>query len=188
LDAAKDYLGRGWKPVPVPPGQKGPKDTDWPSKRITVDNVETIFVDPDGNIAIQLGEASGGVTDVDLDCAEAVSLANFFLPETPAVFGRKSKPSSHRIYISDLSRTESKGVLQFREPKLESSAEPQHGPMLVELRIGGGGKGVITLFPPSMNPSGEAVAWNSEFEQPSVVDGDDLSRRVHILAAAKSRN
>jgi hypothetical protein len=49
------------------------------------------------NIGVQLGRASGGLTDVDLDCTEVLALADDFLPFTNAIFGRRSKRRSHRL-------------------------------------------------------------------------------------------
>ena len=50
------------------------------------------------NIGVVLGDPSDGIVDVDIDRVEALPLADFFLPQTEMVFGRKSKPRSHRIY------------------------------------------------------------------------------------------
>lgn len=50
------------------------------------------------NGGILTGLASGGLVDVDLDCAEALALADGYLPWTKAVFSRPSKQRSHRLY------------------------------------------------------------------------------------------
>ena len=56
---------------------------------------------PNGsNVGVILGPRSGELVDIDLDCAEALALADLYLPATEAIFGRKSKPRSHRIYIA----------------------------------------------------------------------------------------
>lgn len=31
---ARDYLRKGWAPVPIPPGEKAPRLTDWPNLRL----------------------------------------------------------------------------------------------------------------------------------------------------------
>jgi hypothetical protein len=31
-EVAAEYKGRGWKPVPVPAGEKGPRDPDWQTR------------------------------------------------------------------------------------------------------------------------------------------------------------
>ena len=56
--------------------------------------------------------------------------------------------------------------------------------MLVELRIGGGGKGCQTVFPGSTHPTGELIEWEPRGDgAPAIVDGGDLLRRVERLAA-----
>jgi hypothetical protein len=49
----------------------------------------------DVNVGVQLGDKSNGLSDVDLDCREALVIGPLLLPETNALFGRKSKPRSH---------------------------------------------------------------------------------------------
>jgi len=144
---------------------------------ITAANFGDYFNEQSTGVAIQLGGVSGGVTDVDLDCSEALALAkdfDFFLPPTQAIFGRRSKPRSHYFFKTRLCDSSSKAALPFKDVD---------GKMLVELRIGAGDKGAVTLCPPSEHPSGEIVTWAEEGD-PAVVDGEDLIRRVKILAAA----
>jgi hypothetical protein len=121
------------------------------------------------NVGVLLGDASGGLVDVDLDCAEARSFADEFLPPTGCVFGRAGNPRSHRIYICDpVPRT-----TPFKDTNEGS------GGSLVEIRA----DGVQTVFPPSMHPSGELVRFDADGE-PSRVDGPTLARQVAKLAAA----
>jgi hypothetical protein len=82
---------------------------------------------------VQLGQASGGLTDVDLDCPEAIAVARYLLPMTGAVFGRASKRSSHWLYRSDLFTNVDAATIQFKDPRTKG--------MVLELRIGGGDKG-----------------------------------------------
>jgi hypothetical protein len=134
------------------------------------------------NIGVQLGAASGGLTDVDLDCAEAIALANDLLPATAAVFGRETKKGSHRLYKTDLWETENKAVIKYSEPKTPGG-DPKRPAVLVELRIGAGDKGTQTIAPGSVHPSGELVQWDIEGE-PATVRGSDLKDSVAALAAA----
>jgi hypothetical protein len=120
-EVARGYLDRGWRPVPIDECQKKPRDPAWQSLAFTEENVEEFF-DPDDNIGIQLGERSGGLTDVDIDCPEALELAPSILPPTGAVFGRKSKFASHWLYKTDLCTTELKATIQFRELPLLSNS------------------------------------------------------------------
>jgi Bifunctional DNA primase/polymerase, N-terminal len=105
LDFALEYLRRGWSPVPVPFRGKAPLDKGWPELAITEGIARRYFNGEAQNIGIKLGEPSGGLADVDLDCAEAIAAAPYFLPRT-LCFGRASKPRSHWLYQSDLWQTE----------------------------------------------------------------------------------
>jgi hypothetical protein len=80
-DAAHGYITRGWSVVPVPRGEKGPKLDGWQNLRIKPEQVREFFTEG-SNIGIQLGGASGGLADVDLDCPEAVKIGSRFLPST----------------------------------------------------------------------------------------------------------
>ena len=173
--AAIAYAKRGWKPLPVSRKTKKPIGAGWQKKPFDLRN----FNGNAQNIGIQLGEASGGLCDVDLDCTEAIGLAPEFLPATGAIFGRNSKPCSHQLYVSvDLYKTETTATIQYKE-----YIGGKQGPVLVELRIGGNGKGAMTAVPPSMHSTGEMVQWVSEGE-PSRVAGDVLKRHVLQLAVA----
>jgi putative DNA primase/helicase len=126
---------------------------------------------------------SGGLTDVDLDCAEAVRLAAEFefLPPTTAVYGRPSKRRSHHLYTTQLHETETHATLQFKEGP-ELNPDPKTA-MLVELRIGGGGKGACSMVPPSVHKSGELITWDQEGVA-TTVEGGELKKRAALLAAA----
>jgi hypothetical protein len=102
---ARGYTEREWTPVLVPYREKGPTDQGWQKRKITKDNVGEYFDGEPVNIGVKLGRESGGLCDVDLDCPEAIALAEYLLPETDAVFGRQSKPGSHRLYITELCDT-----------------------------------------------------------------------------------
>src|SRR5690349_20118585 len=90
-----EYERRNWVIVPVPGGEKQPAVKGWNIKNFAVDNFA-----PGMNVAVRLGEHSGGLVDIDLDCIEAIELAPLYLPPTDAVFGRASKPQSHRLYVA----------------------------------------------------------------------------------------
>lgn len=69
----------------------------WGSLRLTSEGL-ACRVSPDGNIGVLLGANANGLSDVDLDCSDAVLLAPRFLTPTEAVFSRPGKPSSHWLY------------------------------------------------------------------------------------------
>ncbi len=174
LTTAHDHIARGWAPLPVLYQGKGCKEDKWQSLRITADNAAQYFSKDRQNVGVLLGEASNGLTDVDLDCPEAVALAAAFLPATGAVFGRASKRRSHRLFYSNLHETETEASRQFKDT---------NGTVLLELRTGGGGKGAQTVFPGSTHVSGESVEWDERGE-PSKVDDTGFLANVHELAAA----
>jgi Bifunctional DNA primase/polymerase, N-terminal len=178
---ARGYTEREWTPVLVPYREKGPTDQGWQKRKITKDNVGEYFDGEPVNIGVKLGRESGGLCDVDLDCPEAIALAEYLLPETDAVFGRQSKPGSHRLYITELCDTEQRAVIKYSEPRA-LGRDGAEASTLVELRIGGGDKGAQTIFPGSVHPSGEDVRWDSEGE-PEKVDGAVLKQNVAALAA-----
>jgi Bifunctional DNA primase/polymerase, N-terminal len=179
VDLARDYLRRGWQPVPVPYREKAPTIREWQNLDITEDNVGDYFDQRRQNIGVQMGARSAGLTDVDLDCPEALALAEAVLPRTAAIFGRDSKPGSHRLYITGLHASEQKATIQFAEPTALSGGRRV---MLAELRIGGNDSGVQTIFPGSTHPSGEAVRWENDGE-PATVNGLKLKNDLALLAA-----
>lgn len=123
----------GWATVRIPPLSKAPIERDWPR----TDYPPEAFA-PGDNVGIKLGDPSGGLVDVDLDCLEAVALAPRFLPPS-ATFGRPSKARSHWI---------------FHCPGIPRSRKLQRAK--IELRSTGG----QTVFPPSIHESGEPITWH----------------------------
>src|SRR4029450_3012631 len=100
--AARVYIVvRGWRPVPIPFGEKGPVLEGWQQLALTVDDLPRYFNGPPQNTGI----LNGRPVDIDLDAPEAVRLADAFLPPTPSIFGRPSKPRPHREDTRD-SKTE----------------------------------------------------------------------------------
>ena len=98
LDAAVLYARRGWNVVPIPYREKGPRIKGWQNLRLLE---ETLPYSPlasgRSNIGLILGECSKLIC-VDLDCEDAKQLAPFFLPKTPAIYGRDGNESSHWFY------------------------------------------------------------------------------------------
>lgn len=162
--AARQYLRRGWRVIPIPPGQKGAAIKDWPNLRLSEGDIPRYFASNEG-IGMLLGEPSGGLVDVDLDVPEAVAVAPLLLPETDMIHGRPGKPQSHRWYLtSPIPATE-----RFRD---------LDGATLVELRSTGG----QTVVPPSVHQSGEPIAWAAEGE-PTRISGAALRAAVARVAA-----
>jgi len=171
LNAAFAYTTRGLRVVPIPAGTKGIFTKGWERWRLGFDDLPHHFngASGAGNIGIMLGEPSGGLVDVDLDCPEAIELADEFLPPTTVVTGRPSAPRSHRWYLAPGLKTQ-----QYRDPVTKR--------MMLELRSTGG----QTLVGPSIHPdSGEPYDHLDGI--PPIVDGADLAARVAALAEAVER-
>jgi len=161
LDAVRDYLRRGWQPVPIPRGSKRPVDREWQRGRYGEDAFPS-----GGNVGLALGAPSGGLVDVDLDCPEAQRMAEAFLPSTGMVHGRASARRSHYWYVAA-------GI------EATTRLKAPDGATLVELRATGG----QTVVPPSVHPCAEELAWAGELE-PARVDPGALRGAVERLAAA----
>jgi hypothetical protein len=175
LTAARDYIERGWAPIPVPFRTRGPILNAWQTLRIDAETARDFFNGAPQNIGIILGAASGGLCDLDLDCSEAIAAAPYILPRT-AVFGHTSKRGSHWIYRANLSQTRDRAAIKF-------VGSDKHG--LLEVRIGGRDSAAQTIFPPSVHVSGEPIEW--EDGGPSKItdiDGDELLQHARCLAAA----
>jgi hypothetical protein len=180
LTIARGYLARGWNPIPVSLQTKKPIGNEWQLRPLDSTTVAAAFNHPDMNVGVQLGPYSHGLTDVDLDCREAVLTGPMFLPGSNSIFGRASKLRSHWLYNSTLAGKISKACLQFRDAAPNGATE---GAMLLELKIGGGGKGSQSVFPGSVHTSGETIEWSRDGAL-ITVDDDVLLRQVHRLAVA----
>jgi putative DNA primase/helicase len=164
------YISRGWRIIPVPLGQKSPIISGWQNLRIDESDLPKYF-EGESNIGLLLGEVSGGLIDVDLDCEEALRLAPSYLPNTDLVHGRSSKPNSHWYY-------KVKSPLKYQKFTDSDSPDPKQS-TIVEIRTGPGHQ---TIVPPSIHPSGEQLYWSRSGE-PSLVDAKELEQAVAKLAA-----
>ena len=158
------YRQRGWYCVPLRPRSKSPVNNDWPKLRIEAGEAKSHFSAKD-NVGIILGGPSGWLVDVDLDCPEAIELAEQYLPATPAVTGRPSALRSHHWYIAFGAVT-------------EKHTAPNDGSMIVELRS----TGAQTVVGPSVHPDGESYDVLSA--QPATVPALMLAACVKALADA----
>jgi hypothetical protein len=158
---AREYHCRGWRVLPIPPGSKGPVMRDWQHFEATGDDLPALFNGGE-NVGVIL---DGDLADVDIDCPEALALAAEYLPATRAIFGRLSKPKSHRIYTAP-------------NAVYESFVDPLAGDTLLELRAGGGHQ---TLFPPSITNS-ERREWCDGVIAPRLIHAERLRLAVAWLA------
>jgi hypothetical protein len=164
LEIALDLMQQGFSVVPVAYRSKSAYLDDWSNLRITTEDLPNYFGSKPMNIGVLLGDVSGDLVDVDLDCEEAMTLAPHFLPSTEAVFGHMSKRRSHYLYFSS---TPTKKFI-----------DPSSGTTLLEIRSTG-----QTVFPGSVHTSGELIEWD-EHGQPRQIQTDVLLSSVKRLAAA----
>lgn len=155
-ESAALYIQRGWNVVPLEPKGKKCVDSDWLSRVYSPEDFK-----PTQNIGIK---SQGGLVDVDCDCAEAVFMAEVFLPRTQAVYGRASRPKSHWLFRCPTI----KDPLAFKD--LISKK------MLLELRVNH-----QSMAPPSMHPDGEQVSWHTDGAE-LVVDEALLVRQLRLDA------
>jgi len=159
-EAARGYIARGYAVIDAPAGNKAPTRREWQHARLTADDL-----DPHGNIGLMLGDASGGLIDVDLDTPEAIAAALHLLPATEMRHGRVSTPCAHWWYAIASGELE---TVRYRDPD---------GTTLIELRS----TGCQTIVPPSIHPSGELLTWEREGE-PAGVTAPELRAAVAKVA------
>ena len=81
----------GWSPVPLTPKEKACHSKGWSHLNFTEADFE-----PNDNIGIK---STAGLVITDEECSEVVKAADTFLPSTGAIYGRKTKPRSKRLYL-----------------------------------------------------------------------------------------
>ena len=165
--AAERYARRGWSVIPIPHQSKNPGFKNWEQMRLTAETLGEHFNGQPKNIGVLLGQPSGWLIDIDLDHPRAIELAPQFLPATPAIFGRPSKPRSHWTY-------------RVTGPMTTKKFRSKSAGMLVEIRS----TGMQTVFPPSCHETGEAISWDGEDLEPAEVDPEQLLEAVKRLAEA----
>lgn len=175
LEFARHYVGLGWQLVPVPHRSKRPVLEGWQRLRLSADELSARLREP-GNVGVILGAVSGGLVDVDLDCAEAVQLAPLVLAPT-WTYGRPSKPRSHWLYTVP-------GGADFRKYVDRAGGQPV---TMLELRSSRDEGRLQSVLPPSTHEGGEAIRWSEDAdasEAPRVMDAEHLCGLVDKLAVA----
>jgi hypothetical protein len=164
--------------------EKAPREKDWPEKaqRITPATIDQYFANGGAsptNIGILLGHL--GLADQDFDSPEALQAARAYddILATGWIFGRRSKPASHRFFYADPPLK----TAQFQDPAANGGAKA----MLLELRClnSRGEIGLQTMAPPSLHPEGETVEFtNRRVTEPARISANLLLRTSRHIAAA----
>lgn len=168
MQAARKYINRGWRVVPVPFRRKAPDIKDWDKLTLTERDLPGYFADGNMNIGLIQGDR---LVDVDLDSPQALAVADAFLPPTGLISGRASSPRSHRWYTpigSGLKSTAYDDPVQAKDRR-----------RLLELRTGNH----QTIVPPSVHPEGELIVWHQQGD-PAPFDTEILNQAVRKTAAA----
>lgn len=179
----------GLIPVKVRPGQKDPFP-EWDPRLVAVqDHSLTLAVIKD-NVDLNLGALfSGRFVDIDIDSTSPAlqGALDYFLPRTPFVWGRASKPRSHRVYAlhEDFDRGPWSGVLRYIKGLKRGIVDDYS--YSVELRGGKPEAGLFSVLPGSKHPSGERIEWEQDFD-PTVggayVEIERLVRAIRLAIAA----
>ena len=110
------------------------------------------------------------IVDIDLDCPEALKLADAFLNPTGMEFGRESTRRSHRLYkVIDLTKKHTRTYFDFKAKQKS---------MLVEFRA----NKHYTMCGGQYD-NGEKVVWD-KYETPVEITYDTLHKQLAKLAVA----
>lgn len=153
---------------------------DWTDLRLTEPDFQNYFVNGEG-LGVLLGLPPDYLVDMDIDDMRALQCVAQNLiagaPNTGWVFGRKSKPRSHRVY---------KFPGEFKTVAFEDDITPEanvargekESHMLLELR----GTGGQTVFPPTLHEeSKEQRAWEAKPTKQNL--GESNGSILHAYAA-----
>jgi len=177
LEVIKAY---SLNPVRIRAGQKAPT-SDWDPRRASMP--EKILTNlGDDNIAVHL---FGRIVDVDVDTFEPliIEALDLCLPASSLVWGRASKPRSHRLYVldQDFNRDEFGTLLRaIKALKVEDTS------LSVEVRGGTKSAGFVSVLPGSIHPEGEVYTWDTldTSVSPTQVRAPELVDAVRMAAAA----
>lgn len=162
------WIQRGFRVLPVGLREKGCKVKGWPNLWITEEQIPQYFGSP-SNVGVLTGPGANDLGDVDVDCSEALALADTIMKAMPStlVFGRASKRRSHYFF-------KAKGL------KTEKFADPtsNKGGMIIEIRS----EGCQTVAPGSVHESGEVVAFEGSYVEPAEVEAGELRRHIALIA------
>ncbi len=167
--------------VRVPEGQKDPGHYGWDPKAMSQEksnqNLHRVENSSD-NLGLHL---FNNVVDVDIDTDDPFTLAaiDYFLPHTPHIWGRKSKPRTHRLYTV----VSQNGLFDPREHKFLSVAA-QIDEIRVELRGGDQSNGQYSLLPGSIHPSGETYEWSDPSSARTTPIAIPLERLIYATKCA----
>jgi hypothetical protein len=155
------------------PGRKTPLGDSWQKKRLSLAEIDRAFkVRGHLNVGVLMGPLSG-LIDIEDDSEEdRAALVRLFGGEPPPVTPMfKSRRGHHRLFAWD--------------PRLERIGKAVAKFEGLEIRIGAGGKGLHSLFPPSVT-DGVAREWVVRLEECSLAPLPDAVLQRIIEANARN--
>ena len=162
---AEYWLEKNVYTVPLRSRSKRPKSKNWPHLRLVEDDLQNGAFQPGDNIGALWGEPSDYATDVDLDMDEAISIAEYILPET-FIYGRRHKEYSHYVYRCVGAQTK-----KWQTKDLGT---------IIEIRS----TGSQSVIPPSRHPEGGwyAIDVDEDFNELSKLELERLADEVAVGA------
>jgi hypothetical protein len=162
----KFLTATGLYPVKVRPGQKDPFP-EWNPKSISLQDNALILAELQHNKELNLAALfSGRYVDIDVDSTapHLHAALDYFLPRTPYVWGRESKPRSHRVYAlhEDFDRAVWSSTTRYLKGLVAGQVDTES--YSVEIRGGKPENALYSVLPGSRHPSGEAVEWDRDFD------------------------
>lgn len=190
LQSLKFLKSTGLIPVSVPSGQKAPFP-DWEPRRAEHQDHSGTLAHLEHKKELNLGALFYGRyvdVDIDTDDPHLNAALDYFLPFTPYVWGRRSKPRSHRAYLlfDEFDRERWSGVLRY--VKAITEGKLSENSLSVEVRGGKPENGLFTVLPGSYRADvDEHVEWETTFD-PTVggaaVEISRLIKSVRMAVAA----
>lgn len=166
LTSLKFLQSTGLIPVKVRPGQKDPFP-EWDPRTAAGGDHKLTIAELVREKELNLGALfAGRYLDIDVDSTapHLHAALDYFLPRTPYIWGRKSKPRSHRVYAlhEDFDRGPWGGTLRYIKGLVKGQIDDES--YSVELRGGKPENGLFSVLPGSKHPSGEKVEWHTEID------------------------
>lgn len=154
-------------PVKVRTGGKEPFP-EWDPRRAAQEDHSATLKVLESDASINLGALmSGKYVDIDIDCTSDYlkQSLDYFLPRTAYVFGRKSKPKSHRIYAlhDDFDRGPHGGILRYMKGLIKGVIDDES--YSIEVRGGKPENGLFTVLPGSWREDvDEMIEWSADID------------------------
>lgn len=162
----------GLIPVKIRPNEKS-AFAEWDPRRAAQEDHSLTIVRIEQDHELNLAALfSGRYADIDVDTSDPILIAalDSFLPRTAYIWGRGSKPRSHRAYalLEDFDRAPIGKILKFcKDLRFGSVNDADYLSLSVEVRGGRPENGLYSVLPGSVHPSGEKYEWDTEID-PSV--------------------